>query len=168
MIVGGAALPDVVKLAVLRGLVLAVASPEATEPPVIGDLIEGATSGGGLLKIDASFGASCNLLMPLACGPNKCPSAFRAGLGLVWRPSILSLSLCSSTRAAAPVSAFGVYSGESVDLDVCDPLNSLASGPVADAIFSERRRFRVLWGMAKSTAWGRLGSLGEEATETGV
>lgn len=81
---------------------------------------------------------------------------------------MLSLSLCSSTRAAAPVSTFGVYSGESVELDVFDPLNSLASGPVADAFLNERRRFRVLSGMAKSTACEGFGSLGEEATETGV
>lgn len=64
--------------------------------------------------------------------------------------------------------AFGVYSGESADLDVIDALNSLASGPVADAVVNERRRFRALWGVAKSTACGTLGSLGEEATEAGV
>ena len=61
-----------------------------------------------------------------------------------------------------------MYSGESVDLNVSAPLNSLASGPVADAVFNERRRFRSLWGMAKSTARERLGSLGEETTETWV
>ena len=50
---------------------------------------------------------------------------------------MLSLSLCSSTRAAAPVSTFGVYSGERVAFDVFELLNSLASGPVADAVFNE-------------------------------
>lgn len=66
------------------------------------------------------------------------------------------------------MSAFGEYSGESVSLVVFDPLNSLASGPVADAVFNERRRFRLLCGMAKSIACDRLGSFGEEAMETGV
>lgn len=157
-----AVLPDVVNLAVFWGLAIDVASLEATETPVVSTLMEGASSARGLLRVDASFGASCNLLMPLACDPDKCPSAFRAGLGLVWRPSILSLSLWSVNRAAAPVR------GESVDLDVIDTLDSLASGPVADVVLNERRRFLVFWGMAESTTCERLGSLGEEATETGV
>lgn len=168
MIVGAAVLFDAEKLAVLRGLVGIVTSPETTELPVIGTLMEGATSARVLLRVDASFGASCNLLMPLACDPDRCRSTFRAGLGLVWRPSILSLSLCSSTRAAAPVSTFGEYSGERVDLVVFDPLDSLASGPARGALFSERRRFRLLCGMTKSTECERLGSFGGEAIETGV
>lgn len=127
--------------------------------------MEGTTSARVLLRVDAPFGASCTLLMPLAGDADKCPNAFRAGLGLVWRLAILSLSLCSSTRAAAPVSTFGVYSGERVKLDVSGPLSTLASGLIADAVFNERRRFRSLWGMAKSTERERLGSLGEETTE---
>ncbi len=78
-----------------------------------------------------------------------------------------SFSLCSSARAAAPVSAFAVYSGERVAFDVFEPLNSLASGAVADAVFDERRRFRGLWGMAKSTVREKLESLGDEAIGTG-
>ena len=48
-----------------------------------------------------------------------------------------------------------------------EPLNSFVSGPVADAVFNERRRFRVLWGTAESTARERLGSLGEEVIDMG-
>lgn len=44
-----------------------------------------------------------------------------------------------------------------------EPLNSFVSGPVADAVFNERRRFRVLWGTAEE----RLGSLGEEVIDMG-
>ena len=61
-----------------------------------------------------------------------------------------------------------MYSGESVALDAFGPLDSLASGPIADVVCNERRRFRVLWGVAKSTACEGLGNLGERATATWV
>ena len=48
-----------------------------------------------------------------------------------------------------------------------DPLNSFVSGPVADTVLNERRRFRVLWGTTGSTARDRLGGLGEEVIEMG-
>ena len=79
-----------------------------------------------------------------------------------------SLSLCSSTKAAAPVSTFGVYSGERADLEVFDHFNDLASGLVADANLRERRRFRLFGVTAKSTACERVGSLGEGVIETGL
>ena len=61
-----------------------------------------------------------------------------------------------------------MYSGERIGLDVSGPFNSLASGPLAVAVFNERRRFRVFGGTAKSTARERLGSLGEGVIELGV
>ena len=48
-----------------------------------------------------------------------------------------------------------------------DPFDSLASGPLADAVFNERRRFRVCWGTAKSETREMLGTLVDEVIEMG-
>ena len=156
MIVGAGVLSKLRKLAALFGLV----SIAFSFSDVGGTLTEGVISAIGPLGDGTALGASCNLLMPPDCDPNKAPSAFLAGFGLVvvCGPSTFAFSSrerCSSTRAAAPVSNLGVNFGESADLGALDTGTSAGleglesgattagSGAAGENGLGERRRLRV-------------------------